>query len=214
MPADYRNGDAYDGLAVQWYDTYADFVALLADPRVRQRRCSLTRPASSTCSGMIILFTEEAEVFIWLASTMGTDRGTVTGADGVTRCWWCGDDPLYVDYHDHEWGRPLRDERALFELLCLEGFQAGLSWITILRKRVAFREAFDGFDVARVARYDEADVLRLLAAAWDRSPPREDHRHHRQRPSRGGDAARLARRLTQIVWSHAPVARRRRSWRR
>ena len=82
--------------------------------------------------------------------------------DGITRCWWCGDDPLYVDYHDREWGTPLRDERALFELLCLEGFQAGLSWITILRKRVAFREAFEGFDPEVVARYTERDVERLL----------------------------------------------------
>src|SRR6187402_1340971 len=87
----------------------------------------------------------------------------VTGGDRLTRCWWCGDDALYVSYHDREWGTPLRDERALFELLCLEGFQAGLSWITILRKRTAFREAFDGFDVGRVARYGDDDVSRLLA---------------------------------------------------
>ena len=94
---------------------------------------------------------------------MDTDSSTTLGADGLARCWWCGDDPSYIAYHDREWGRPVRDERALFELLCLEGFQAGLSWITILRKRVSFREAFDGFDVAQVARYGEDDVLRLLA---------------------------------------------------
>jgi DNA-3-methyladenine glycosylase I len=83
--------------------------------------------------------------------------------DGVVRCWWCGDDPLYVAYHDTEWGVPVRDERRLFEKLCLEGFQAGLSWLTILRKRPAFRTAFAGFDPARVARFTEGDVTRLLA---------------------------------------------------
>jgi DNA-3-methyladenine glycosylase I len=87
----------------------------------------------------------------------------ISGSDGRERCAWCGDDPTYVVYHDEEWGRPLRDERALFELLSLEGFQAGLSWITILRKRVAFREAFAGFEAPVVARFDEDDVRRLLA---------------------------------------------------
>ncbi len=89
----------------------------------------------------------------------------VAGADGVARCWWCGDDPTYVAYHDDEWGRPLRDERALFELLCLEGFQAGLAWITILRKRPAFRSAFEGFEPEVVAGYGADDVDRLLADA-------------------------------------------------
>lgn len=79
-----------------------------------------------------------------------------------TRCPWCGSDPLYVAYHDNEWGVPERDGRALFEKLILDGFQAGLSWITILRKRPAFRAAFDGFDPARIARYGEADIARLL----------------------------------------------------
>ena len=87
----------------------------------------------------------------------------VVGPDGVPRCWWCGDDPAYVGYHDDEWGRPLRDERALYEKVCLEGFQAGLSWITILRKRPAFGSAFAGFDIGAVAAFDEADVERLLA---------------------------------------------------
>ena len=82
-----------------------------------------------------------------------------------TRCPWAGDDPLYVAYHDAEWGVPLHDDRRLFELLVLEGFQAGLSWITILRKREAFRRAFHGFDPARVARYGARDVARLLADA-------------------------------------------------
>jgi DNA-3-methyladenine glycosylase I len=87
------------------------------------------------------------------------------GADGVTRCWWCGDDPLYVDYHDREWGRRVVDDTRLFEKLCLEGFQSGLSWLTILRKRENFRAAFDDFDVEKIAAYSTADVNRLLADA-------------------------------------------------
>ncbi|MFA6312861.1 MAG: DNA-3-methyladenine glycosylase I [Sterolibacterium sp.] len=78
------------------------------------------------------------------------------------RCLWCGDDPLYVAYHDQEWGVALHDDRALFEFLILEGAQAGLSWITILRKRDNYRAAFDGFDAAKVARYDQRQVARLL----------------------------------------------------
>ena len=78
------------------------------------------------------------------------------------RCGWCGSDPLYVAYHDEEWGRPMFDDRRLFEKICLEGFQSGLSWITILRKRERFREVFDRFDPARVARYGARDVARLL----------------------------------------------------
>jgi DNA-3-methyladenine glycosylase I len=81
---------------------------------------------------------------------------------GAGRCDWCGDDPLYVAYHDAEWGVPERDGRALWEKLILDGFQAGLSWITILRKRDAFREAFDGFDPQVIAAWGEADVARLL----------------------------------------------------
>jgi len=83
-------------------------------------------------------------------------------ADRRKRCPWAGDDPVYVAYHDDEWGVPLRDERALFELLVLEGFQAGLSWITILRKRDAFRRAFAGFDAERMARFGPAQVEKLL----------------------------------------------------
>jgi len=79
-----------------------------------------------------------------------------------TRCWWCGTDPVYVKYHDTEWGVPVTDDRALYEKLVLDGFQAGLSWITVLRKRPAFREAFRGFDPAKVARFGARDVARLL----------------------------------------------------
>ena len=85
--------------------------------------------------------------------------------DGRHRCDWPGVDPLYVAYHDTEWGVPERDSRALFEKLLLDGFQAGLSWITILRKRDAFRAAFDGFDPAIIARYDAAKVESLMADA-------------------------------------------------
>lgn len=81
------------------------------------------------------------------------------------RCDWCTEDPLYVAYHDEEWGVPCRDEHRLFEFLVLEGMQAGLSWITILRKREAFRAAFAGFDAEAVARFDDADRARLLADA-------------------------------------------------
>jgi DNA-3-methyladenine glycosylase I len=79
------------------------------------------------------------------------------------RCPWCGTDPLYVAYHDQEWGVAVHDDRQLFELLILEGAQAGLSWITVLRKRAAYREAFAGFDIANVAAFDDRDVERLLA---------------------------------------------------
>jgi DNA-3-methyladenine glycosylase I len=83
----------------------------------------------------------------------------------LTRCWWPGTDPLYIRYHDEEWGRPVTDDTRLFEKICLEGFQAGLSWITILRKRERFREVFHGFDPDRVARMTARDVTRLLTDA-------------------------------------------------
>jgi DNA-3-methyladenine glycosylase I len=81
----------------------------------------------------------------------------------IERCSWCGDDPLYVAYHDEEWGVPVYDDRTLFEFLILEGAQAGLSWSTILKKREGYRAAFDGFDPAIVARYDERKTAKLLA---------------------------------------------------
>jgi DNA-3-methyladenine glycosylase I len=82
-----------------------------------------------------------------------------------TRCPWSGDDPLYIEYHDTEWGVPVHDDRKLFEFLILEGMQAGLSWITILRKRENFRRAFAGFDPAKVARFGARDVRRLMGDA-------------------------------------------------
>jgi DNA-3-methyladenine glycosylase I len=91
--------------------------------------------------------------------------GLRTNDDGVTRCFWCGDDLRYVAYHDEEWGFPVDDDVHLFEKLCLEGFQAGLSWITILRKRENFRAAFGGFDIETVAKFNKRDVNRLLRDA-------------------------------------------------
>ncbi len=87
----------------------------------------------------------------------------IEGENGKKRCWWCGDDPLYVRYHDEEWGHAVTDDIRLFEKVCLEGFQAGLSWITILRKRENFRAAFDGFDFTKIQHYNEQDIQRLLA---------------------------------------------------
>ena len=93
---------------------------------------------------------------------MTNTQGLIRDDEGVMRCWWAGSDPLYLRYHDEEWGRPVTDDTRLFEKICLEGFQAGLSWLTILRKREAFRAAFAGFDVSRVARFGSRDVNRLL----------------------------------------------------
>ncbi|MEM6350092.1 MAG: DNA-3-methyladenine glycosylase I [Cyanobacteria bacterium P01_D01_bin.14] len=92
-------------------------------------------------------------------------EGLIRGDDGRTRCWWPGTDSNYLAYHDTEWGQPVRDDVRLFEKICLEGFQAGLSWLTILRKRDNFRVAFDGFDFEKVARYTEKDVERLVQDA-------------------------------------------------
>ena len=89
-------------------------------------------------------------------------QSLVTGDDGLARCWWGSEPPIYRDYHDDEWARPVTDDNRLFEKICLEGFQAGLSWLTILRKRENFRSAFAGFDPQEVARFGEADVERLL----------------------------------------------------
>jgi DNA-3-methyladenine glycosylase I len=93
----------------------------------------------------------------------GAADGLILHPDGCPRCWWAGLDPIYVAYHDTEWGVPEFDARALYEKLILDGFQAGLSWITILRRREGFRAAFDGFEPERIARYTETDVARLMA---------------------------------------------------
>ncbi len=91
-----------------------------------------------------------------------SETGLIEHPDGCARCWWPGHDPFYMAYHDTEWGVPERDGRALYEKLILDGFQAGLSWITILRRREGFREAFAGFEPERIARFTEADVERLM----------------------------------------------------
>ncbi len=91
--------------------------------------------------------------------------GLLKDEGGGPRCWWCGDDPLYVNYHDTEWGFPVDDDQRLFEKICLEGFQSGLSWITILKKRENFREAFADFDIEQVANFGKRDITRLLKNA-------------------------------------------------
>jgi DNA-3-methyladenine glycosylase I len=96
---------------------------------------------------------------------MEANTGVAAGPDGKPRCWWGLSAPEYIDYHDHEWGRPLHGETELYERLVLEAFQSGLSWLTILRKRENFRRAFDGFEIDRVAEYGEGDIARLLADA-------------------------------------------------
>ncbi|TIW16779.1 MAG: DNA-3-methyladenine glycosylase I, partial [Mesorhizobium sp.] len=97
---------------------------------------------------------------------MGQENaGLLDGPDGIARCFWHDNLPDYLHYHDHEWGRPVADDRRLFEKICLEGFQSGLSWLTILRKRDNFREAFANFDFDKVARFTDHDVERLLGNA-------------------------------------------------
>ena len=99
----------------------------------------------------------------WLACPM--PAGVEVGEDGRPRCWWCLGDPLYRSYHDEEWGRPVADDRILFEKLSLEGFMSGLSWLTILRKRENFRRAFKDFEPAAVARFNRRSVERLMCDA-------------------------------------------------
>ena len=123
--------------------------------------------------------------------------------DGLARCAWCGDDPLYTSYHDLEWGRPLTGDDAVFELLTLEGFQAGLAWITILRKREGFRNAFAGFEIERVARFAEPDVERLLGDAGI-----VRHRGKIEAAIGNAQAAlELPGGLSELVWSFAPPPR-------
>ncbi len=93
------------------------------------------------------------------------NKGLLIGKDGKNRCWWCGEDEEYMRYHDEEWGYPVHDDRRLFEKISLEGFQSGLSWITILRKRENFRRAFANFDIEKISSFEEKDVKRLLQDA-------------------------------------------------
>ena len=127
-------------------------------------------------------------------------NGAVPGADGVLRCPWGIAPEIYTDYHDHEWGRPVHDDVALFERMSLEAFQSGLSWLTILRKREAFRAAFAGFDPTVVARFDAGDEARLLGDAGI----------VRNRAKVGATVANaravlaLDRPLGELLWSFAP----------
>ncbi len=130
-------------------------------------------------------------------------EGLIRYDDGRVGCWWAGDDPLYRAYHDDEWGRPVTDDVRLFEKLCLEGFQAGLAWITILRKRARFREVFAGFDPETVARFGPGDVDRLLA-----DPGIIRHRGKIEATIGNARAylelAGSGVKLSDLVWSFAP----------
>jgi DNA-3-methyladenine glycosylase I len=133
-------------------------------------------------------------------------RGLSPGADGDLRCFWATSAPEYIAYHDEEWGRPITDDRGLFERLSLEAFQSGLSWLTILRKREAFREAFDGFDIESVAGYGKRDVRRLLGEeAIVRNRAKIE-----AAIANAGAALRLREEdesLADLVWSHRPARR-------
>jgi len=127
----------------------------------------------------------------------------VTGADGNSRCWWGASTPDYELYHDEEWGRPVRDERGLYERMVLEGFQSGLSWLTILRKRESFRAAFANFEIEEVAKFGKRDVARLLADAGI-----VRHRGKIEAAIANAKAARAmhtaGESLGELVWSFAP----------
>ena len=126
------------------------------------------------------------------------------GDDGRRRCWWGASAPEYVAYHDEEWGRPVRDDRGVYERLVLEGFQSGLSWLTILRKRERFREAFASFDIDTVAGFGERDVQRLLNDAGI-----VRHRGKIEAAiTNAKAAAALDKPLAELVWSFAPPRRR------
>jgi DNA-3-methyladenine glycosylase I len=127
----------------------------------------------------------------------------VVGVDGLARCGWCVATPEYMAYHDDEWGRPVRDDRRMFEKLSLEAFQSGLSWLTILRKRESFRAAFDDFAVEKVATYGEAEIERLLAdPGIVRNRAKIEATIHNARA-----VADLPIPLSELLWSFAPAPR-------
>lgn len=132
--------------------------------------------------------------------------GVVVGDDGVARCWWGTEPEIYRVYHDEEWGRPTTDDQLLFEKVCLEGFQAGLSWLTVLRKRQNFRDVFAAFDPAIVADYDEKDVVRLLS---DRSIIRHEGkiRSTINNAQRALELIEERGSLSEYFWSWAPEER-------
>jgi DNA-3-methyladenine glycosylase I len=132
-----------------------------------------------------------------------TETGLVAGADGRLRCSWGASTPEYETYHDTEWGRPVRTDDGLFERMTLEAFQSGLAWITILRKREAFRRAFDGFVIGKVAAFGEADAARLMAdPGIVRNRMKVDAALHNARV-----AADLPGGLAALLWSFAPQRR-------
>jgi DNA-3-methyladenine glycosylase I len=130
-------------------------------------------------------------------------EGLVRGPDGLARCFWGASSPEYSAYHDNEWGQPVRGDDALFERMTLEAFQSGLAWITILRKREAFRAAFAGFSIERVAEFGESDATRLMAdAGIVRNRMKVDAALHNARV-----AADLPDGLAALLWSYAPPPR-------
>jgi DNA-3-methyladenine glycosylase I len=127
----------------------------------------------------------------------------VVGEDGLARCGWGASTPDYLEYHDSEWGRPVRDDNGLYERMTLEAFQSGLSWITILRKRPSFRTAFAGFEIEKVAAFGESDVERLLAdAGIVRNRPKIEASIANARA-----AAELPGGIAALLWSFAPEDR-------
>jgi DNA-3-methyladenine glycosylase I len=128
------------------------------------------------------------------------ELSVIIGADGLMRCPWAGATPDYVAYHDQEWGQPLRGDDAMFERMCLEAFQSGLSWLTILRKRPAFRVAFADFSIERVATFDENDVQRLLADAGIV----RNRLKINAAITNARTAATLDGGLSDLIWSYAP----------
>jgi DNA-3-methyladenine glycosylase I len=140
------------------------------------------------------------------AGPVASGDGLAPGPDGKPRCAWAVGAPEYVAYHDDEWGRPVRGDDALFERLCLEAFQSGLAWITILRKREAFRAAFAGFVIAEVARFGDRDVERLMGdASIVRNRAKIEAALANARAAVALQRARGS--LTELIWSHAPPPR-------
>jgi DNA-3-methyladenine glycosylase I len=134
----------------------------------------------------------------------GTSKALAKGSDGRRRCWWGASTPDYEWYHDDEWGRPVTDDRGLYEKMSLEGFQSGLAWITILRKRENFRAAFAGFEIEAVAAFGDRDVARLMAdAGIVRNRAKIEATIANARA-----AAALDVPLAELIWSHAPGGRR------
>jgi DNA-3-methyladenine glycosylase I len=135
-----------------------------------------------------------------MTDTTGLADGLVLGADGRVRCSWGNGTPDYTAYHDREWGQPVHGDDALFERMCLEAFQSGLAWITILRKRPAFRAAFAGFSIDKVAAFSDADVSRLMSdTGIVRNRMKIDAALHNAKV-----AADLPGGLSHLLWSYAP----------